>query len=554
MARDGLLVSLCACVLIGGSLLRAAPPGDDREQAVAATLAVQTAMQQAREFLLQKNARGAVDVLESQLARINGNPHYLLLLRDAYRIHIRELKQANQDSTALVYMQRLNILEPGAYPDAKPPVAPAAKANPPAPTPSKPAPPTMAELASTSAAGAAALPKPTVRGVPEDDDPFRPSKSDLLHKANDLLARAEREFGQRRYKDAGLFYEKAHELDKGVLASSRERWAYCKLFNVVEQLNQLPSSGTPPADLETEVRRAMELAPRLDYAKQLLCEIEKRRTPAESDGKKRSPSPAEKTSEPAITVKHGERNQEGWLVVETANFRIYHNQSRDLAEQAARVAERTRADMQKKWFGMTGPSWNPRCDIFLHATGHDYSQSTSAPLTSPGHSSFKLEGGRVLSRRIDLHCDDLNLLVAVLPHETTHAVLAGNFGKQPVPRWADEGMAVLTEPRELVERHLRNLPQHRYDHQLFSMRQLLAMNEYPDAYVGAFYAESVSLVDFLVKEKGPQVFTQFVRDGLTSGYEQALQQHYGFRNFEDLEQRWVYFAFPRANGIAAGSP
>lgn len=550
MARDGLLVRLCACMLIGGSLLSAAPPGDDRDQAVAATLAVQTAMQQAREFLLQKNVKGAVDILESQLPRINGNPHYLLLLRDAYRLHIRELKQANQESAALVYMQRLNILEPGAYPEAKPAVVATPKpAAPPAPA-TKPSTPTTAELASNRVAAATAPPTPKVRAVPEDEDPFRPSKGDLEKKAKDLLARAEREFGERRYRDAGLFYDKAHELDRGVLVASRERWAYCKLFNVVEQLNQLPVTVAPTADLETEVRRAMELAPRLDYAKQLLCEIEKRRGTAEEETKKRRPAAADKTAEPPVTVRHGERNQEGWLVTETTNFRIYHNQTRELAEQAARVAERTRSDMQKRWFGMTGPSWNPRCEIYLHATGHDYSQSTNAPLTSPGHSSFKLEGGKVLSRRIDLHCDDLNLLVAVLPHEATHTVLAGNFGKQPVPRWADEGMAVLTEPRELVERHLRNLPQHRYDHQLLPMRQLLAMNEYPEAYVGAFYAESVSLVDFLVKEKGPQVFTQFVRDGLTNGYEQALQQHYGYRNFEDLEQRWVNFAFPRPTSVA----
>lgn len=553
MARDGLLVSLCALVLLIGSRAWSAPPGDDREQAVAAALAVQTAMQQAREHLLQKNPRAAVDALESQLARINGNPHYLLLLRDAYRAHIRELKLANQDVAALVYMQRLNILEPGAYPEAKATAA-APKANPPAAQATKAPPPTTARLAANSGADPGALPKPTAaRGMP--DDPFQPSKADLVRKASELAAKAEQEFSQRRYRDAGMLYEKAHELNKEVIAESRERWAYCKLFNVVEQLNQLPASATPATALEAEVRQAMELAPRLDYAKQLLCEIEKRRKIPEAAPASRVIDKTPEPSSGAVTVRHGERTQEGWLVAETTNFRIYHNQSREMAEQAGRVAERTRADMQKKWFGATGPSWNPRCEIYLHANGQDYSQATHAPSTSPGHSSFNLEvdGGRLLSRRIDLHCDDMNLLVAVLPHEATHAVLAGNFGKQPVPRWADEGMAVLSEPRELIERHLRNLPQHRYDHQLFSMRQLIQMNDYPDpAYVGAFYAQSVSLVDFLVKEKGAQVFTQFVHDGMRGNYEQALQHHYGFQNFEDLEARWVRFAFQRSAGIASG--
>jgi hypothetical protein len=222
-----------------------------------------------------------------------------------------------------------------------------------------------------------------------------------------------------------------------------------------------------------------------------------------------------------------------------------------LAEQAARIAERTRAEMQRKWFGAAGQNWNPKCELYLHATGHDYNRVTGAPGSSPGHSSFHTEGGRVLGRRIDLRCDDPNMLVAVLPHETTHTVLAGNFGEQQVPRWADEGMAVLTEPGEKINLHLRNLPRHRQDRQLFSVRQLMQMNEYPEPrYIGSFYAQSVSLVQFLTNEKGPQVFTQFVRDGLRTGYEPALQRYYGYQSFADLEQRWFRHAFGETNAPA----
>jgi tetratricopeptide (TPR) repeat protein len=42
--------------------------------------------------------------------------------------------------------------------------------------------------------------------------------------------------------------------------ASRERWAYCKLYGVVEQLNQ--KSGVAYAELESEVKKAIELAPR----------------------------------------------------------------------------------------------------------------------------------------------------------------------------------------------------------------------------------------------------------------------------------------------------
>ena len=89
------------------------------------------------------------------------------------------------------------------------------------------------------------------------------------------------------------------------------------------------------------------------------------------------------------------------------------------------------------------------------------------------------------------------------------------------------------------------------------MRQLLQMNDYPEPrYVGSFYAESVSVVEFLTTRKGPEVFTAFVRDGLRTGYESALQKHYGYRDFAELEQRWGQYAFNAAStatGVVQGN-
>ncbi len=149
------------------------------------------------------------------------------------------------------------------------------------------------------------------------------------------------------------------------------------------------------------------------------------------------------------------------------------------------------------------------------------------------------ESDRVLSRQIDLHCDDLNMIYGVLPHEITHVVLAGRFGVRHLPRWADEGMAVLSEPSDRVAKHLRNLPRHQRDGHLFAIADLMRYNDYSEGkYIGAFYAQSVSLVDFLCQQKGPQAFVSFLRDGLRTGYEPALRQHYGITGFQDLQGRW----------------
>lgn len=517
MAKDGLLALICAGGLLvaGADISRLQATDDDRNSAVTATLAVQTAMQQGRDYLQRGDARSAVFALESQLSRINGNPAYLALLRDAYRTYVKELRLANQDADAQRYLQRLLILDPGAALDAG--------VGRPATQPAPAAP------AKTSAASPQGEPK--VRAQREDDDPFRPTaavKEARPSPAAALLSKAEDAFAKRRYQEAGTLFEQAHQADPAATQSCRERWGYCKLYGVVEKLNQQPADTPPAPELEREVRSALELAPRLECAQLVLAEIQKRRNAGQ-----------------AAAVRHYPRGNDGWARAETTNFRIFHNQTRELAEQVALIAEQTRTEMGRKWFGGLKEDWNPRCDLYLHATAQDYSRITGVSPKSPGHSSLQTEGSRVLSRRIDLHCDDVkNLLTGVLPHETTHVVLAGQIGDRPVPRWADEGIAVLTEPRDKVERHLANLARCRQDNTLFSVKQLMEMPDYPEPRrVSAFYAQSVSLVDYLVAHKGPQVFTHFLRDAQKMGYEPALQQHYGYRNYDDLQQRWHQHAF-----------
>lgn len=540
MARSGRLLCLCAAILVTTAAVRSAPSAEERDGALMSTLAVQTAMQQGRECLMQHRAKAAVEVLEGQISRINGNQTYLMLLRDAYRAYIRELRVGGQDTTAQTYLRRLQILEPGAVVDDTP-----VAAAPPAPAAPAPA---MPATRGVLAFGPTTSPKIVARGKQaEDDDPFQPSSS-AAPLRTDALTLAQQAFQKNDYSQAGALFAQAQTGLNSLPAEHREQWAYCKLHQVVSQLNRSPAPASFQ-ELETEVRQAMELAPRLAYARDLLGEIDKR---------KRTDPPAELGHDglkaPLVAVRHVEQVVNGWAVAETTNFKVYHHQAHQLAEQAARIAENTRYRMMQKWFGGVGENWCVKCEIFLHVNAQEYSRNTGQAPQSPGHSSFDSPSGPKLYRKIDLRCDDPNLLTAVLPHETTHTVLVGNFGDRFVPRWADEGMAVLTEPREKVERHLRNLPQHRSKGELFSLHQLVHMENYPDPrYVGAFYAESVSLVDFLVREKGAQTFAQFLRDGMRGNYESALAQYYGYRSFTELEQRWVRSAFPEnvATGVAA---
>lgn len=505
-------------LLVVGLAVRANPPAGDPEQGLQNTLLVQRALEQARLHLFEKgDSRKAVEILEEHLPRINGNATYLKLLRDAYRTYIKDLLLVRQGGMARKYLERLSILDRSAVND------PALK---------------------VAGGEDKTMARPTTVRAKLDDDPFDPAyrlnmaptpgkvtaAAGSSDQARQYLTRADVEFSERRYAQAKSFYEMAYQADQSVTADSRQRWGYCKLSHVVEQLKQKDLPPQSLSSLQQEVRLAMEMSPGLkDTGTWLLREIDRR---------SRTAGDAAFTADGKIAVRHLGRNAQGWQVAETTRFRILHNQSPELVEKVATVAERTAGDMHRKWFGGEAAAWNPKCDLVLHATANDYTRLTGVAGHSPGHSRMEIDtGGRVAGRRMDLRCDMPGMLEAVLPHETTHVVLAGQFGRHHVPRWADEGMAVLSEPRDKIEQHRRNLVRNQRD--LFTVRDLMNLQEYPQPRrISTFYAQSVVLVDFLSQQRGPQVFAAFLREGLDRGYEAALQKHYGYRGFDDLQVRW----------------
>ena len=277
----------------------------------------------------------------------------------------------------------------------------------------------------------------------------------------------------------------------------------------------------------------MALAPILEEeGKRLLREIDQRQ--------KTQPAAGTLEADPHVAVQHLGRNKEGWQVTETRYFLVFHNQNREQIEQVAAIAEKTRRDMYRKWFGTDGIDWAPKCELILHPTGNDYSRMTGESGASPGHSRVERDpsGQRIVGRRMDLRCDNASMLDAVLPHETTHIVLAGMFDNHHVPRWADEGIAVLTEPSFKIDQHRRNLERSQQEGLLFEVQELMQLDDYPRSRrIGAFYAQSVCLVEFMTELRGPQVFTAFVRDGLREGYDEALRKHYDM-DMNELQQRW----------------
>jgi hypothetical protein len=225
-------------------------------------------------------------------------------------------------------------------------------------------------------------------------------------------------------------------------------------------------------------------------------------------------------------------------VAETDSFRIHHAGSRSLAEKVARLAERAKADAEEKWFGTAGEKWEPRCELFLHDDETEFCHATGLPQAIPGVSTTRLDGEHLVSRRADFCCTAPNWVSTVLPHEVTHVVVTGRFRERRLPPWANEGIAVLSEPRQRIGLHLRNLSRYRREGKLFRIEELMELPDYPRGeLLGAFYAQSVSLVEFLADQKGAQAVTQFLRDGLRIGFPRSLMKHYGLST-DELDELW----------------
>ena len=127
----------------------------------------------------------------------------------------------------------------------------------------------------------------------------------------------------------------------------------------------------------------------------------------------------------------------------------------------------------------------------------------------------------------------------LLAHELTHVVLAEKFATKQIPRWADEGMAILSEPvaRQAIRRSAMQRALART--QRYAAGDLVALADYPAAdRRDAFYGQSASLVAFLIERDSPARFLEFLQLGQGQGFDRALTEVYKIRSLDELDAQW----------------
>ena len=554
----------------------------------------------ARRALGEKHPAVAISLLETALADPGltspaDKAAVLSLLGQAYEAAANQADAAGRPVDADSLRENARILRrktgaaaPSSAPKPAPALRPAATAPVSAPAPAPVAEPPAVEPAPVPADAPLALPEmaiPAGSAQPATeaagDTPTTAAPTEVAptpaaappEPAGPGLAEADAAFRARRYAEAGRIYADLAR-DGRLPEDRREHWAYCRSSEVARRIDAKPKSEAEWASIDAEIAEIRVLAPHNwlgDYLRnRAAARPSARKTPKAGSTVVRAASPEEPAPRPGRAARQVPAQRPTsevadvpapgtvaaapaaqpvpgapigrWRIRESANFRVFHADPK-LAEQVVQVAEAVRRDQTKRWSGsLPAAPWQPRCEIYLYPTAQQYAQMTGQPEDSPGFSTMGMNEGQIISRRVNLRTDHDGLLAAVLPHEVTHVILADFFTDQQIPRWADEGMAVLTEPATEQKRRAADLVEPLGRNLLFPIETLMKM-DYPDnQYWNLYYAQSVSLTRFLVDQGGPAQLVQFLQGAQTKGFEAELRRVYKINDFADLQARWVVYA------------
>jgi hypothetical protein len=230
---------------------------------------------------------------------------------------------------------------------------------------------------------------------------------------------------------------------------------------------------------------------------------------------------------------------DGWHVYRSENFEIRCRGPIADIDTVTRCCEEARAVMRTTWLsGFPAINWTPVCQVIVHTSASSYKRDTRASSLTKGVTSLQIGEGQVWSRRIDILADSEGWAANLIPHEMTHVVLADRFCHRQIPRWADEGLAILSESGNRVANALETADIKSRSGQAIELAQLLSAASYPSSKEQAelFFAQSAAFSAFLVSQYTEENVMLFV-DGCNSiGPAKAAERLAAGQDLDDIER------------------
>lgn len=230
---------------------------------------------------------------------------------------------------------------------------------------------------------------------------------------------------------------------------------------------------------------------------------------------------------------------EDWQVAKSTHFIVYFREGlNDFSEKVIEDAEDL-YDEIADYLGFRRYNfwlWDNRAKIYIFSDAQDYQRSTQQPSWS---------GGYVVpqEKKIMTYPLEKFFFVTVLPHEMAHIIFREfvGFKNESIPIWLDEGIAGSRERlrRTQTQRVIKSAI---INNKFINLKNLQLVNPRDisnNEIIDIFYAESISIVDFLLKEYGKDSFVFFCRELRDKkNFLAALSSAYHFENIEQLDAAW----------------
>jgi hypothetical protein len=187
-------------------------------------------------------------------------------------------------------------------------------------------------------------------------------------------------------------------------------------------------------------------------------------------------------------------------------------------------------------------TWERRVSIVLYPDQISYAKFTGQPEWSKGYASrdSKLFHAKVVVS----YSGQPNFLDEILPHEIAHLMFWDFLGfTRKVPIWFEEGIAQLEEAgkRDVVQEAMKGVVQAGNEIPFITFNDLNISSVKDKVQVSVFYAQSLSVIVFMVDRYGRDAFRRLCGE-LRQGreFEEALSMAYPaiFNSLEELEKKW----------------
>jgi hypothetical protein len=238
-------------------------------------------------------------------------------------------------------------------------------------------------------------------------------------------------------------------------------------------------------------------------------------------------------------VSAGEEASE-WHMLKGRHFIVYYSGSQDYAGKVSATAEADYAKIMSDLSYVKRDDfwlWDKRVGIYIYGTRSEFVKQTAAPEWAAGSSSYK-------KKQIATFEGSEEFLKTVLLHEMTHLLFRDSIGFEgEAPLWLNEGLAQWEEgdKRDGVMKTVKLLQAQNRLMSLADLTRVDVQQITDSGKVREIYAQSASLVGYLMKVHGPDGFAKFCRE-LRDGKDinDALRFTYpdSIRSIGALESAW----------------